>query len=59
MFMLEFSTTNISANALFKSVLKKNREKLRQTVMKWQQKNRPTIAKTFLISRCSAFLETG
>ena len=59
MFMLEFSTTNTSANALFKSVLgTKNREKLRHTVMKWQQKNRPTIAKTFLISRCSAFLET-
>ena len=56
-FMLEFRTANISATALVRSVL--GTKESMQTKMIWQQKNKPTIAKTFLTSCCSTLLETG
>ena len=54
-FMLEFRTANASAKELVRTDLG---EKDRILIMIWQKEKNPTIAKIFLVSNCSTFLET-
>ena len=53
--MLEFRTANASAKELVRTDLG---EKDRILIMIWQKQKKPTIAKIFLLSNCSTFLET-
>ena len=54
-FMLEFRRMNTSIKELVRTVLG---QKIRILIIVWQQKKKPTIAKIFLLSACSTFLET-
>ena len=58
--MLEFRRMNASVRELVRTalVLCVLGKKIRIVIIVWQQKKKPTIAKIFLVSACSLFLET-